>query len=924
VVDLSIPSSILSSVEYGIAAIDRDLRYVYANDAALAMVGVTLDRILGRTPEELFPPELSSPLVAHVREALARGTPVSYDVYIAASDRWYEHRLFPWIGGVTVFFSDITNRKRVEQVLRHSEASQRQLADALRESRDVLSLAMRGGRMGAWSRNLVTDAVWWSRELEEIFGVSPGGFLGTRQGYLQFAHPDDREHIQQAVQAAIDSQTDYVIEFRFQHATGEWRWMEGRGVATYSDDGAPLSLYGVGIDITARKHAEQALADARAAAAADASHLSLAMSSARLGDWRWQAATDVVTMSPRAAELFGIPPGPSMTWTEMRGLLHVDDRERARVAVDQAIATHSDYAIEYRLINGGRERWVSASGRASYAPDGTVVEMRGVVQDISHDRMLVRLDDAVRSLISADDISYTSASFLGNHLGVNRCAYAVVEDDGDSFSLTGNYTHLVGSVVGRYRFSDFGSRTRRLLHAGDPLIIEDAVTDPRIAPAAQPLLAVMAVKAMIAVPILKKQRLVAMMAVQTAAPRRWRADEVDVVKQVASRCWESLQRARIERERAGLLQAAQAANRAKDEFLAMLGHELRNPLSPIVIALQLMRIRGNSGADREREVIERQVSHLTRLVDDLLDVSRISRGKVDLQIELADLADILAQSVETAGPLLESRAHRLDLDVERGRFLVRGDRARLTQVFSNLLTNAAKYTPPGGQVGVTLSIEGDAVIVRVSDTGVGIAPELLPHVFDAFVQGPQSLDRAAGGLGLGLTIVRSLVEQHQGSVTAVSGGVGQGSEFSVRLPIAPVDADIPSPPEVEHLPIDGSGVRVLVVDDNADAADMLATALTLHRFEVRTAHDGVAALSEAATFAPHIALVDIGLPVIDGYELAGRLRKVPGLDEIELIAVTGYGQASDRERSAAAGFVDHLVKPVDIARLTERMLSGRT
>ena len=911
----SIPADILASVDYGVAAVDRHLRYVYVNEAALAMVGVAREAVLGRTPADIFPAAIADEVMARARTAFDTATPATYELHFAPVDRWYENRLFPWPGGIVVFFSDITHRKHAELALRTGEASQRELAAALRESRDVLALAMRGGRMGAWSRNLTTNEIWWSSELEEIFGVSSDDSPRSRPDYLQLAHPDDRPAIDAAVNAAIASHTDYAVEFRFRHPSGEWRWMEGRGGAIYAADGRPLSLYGVGIDITARKEAEHAVTEARAAAAADAAHLSIALSAAKLGDWRWESATDVVTMSPRAADIFDIAPGPQMTWAALRDLLHPDDRERARHAVEEAIEHRGDYAIEYRLTNQGRERWVKASGRAIYAADGRVTGMRGVVQDISHDRLLVRLDDAVRSLVDAEEITFTSATLLGSHLSVNRCAYAIVEDDQDAFLLTGNYTHQTHSIVGRYRFRQFGAECLRLMRVGEPYVVEDAFTDPRVDAAERPSYEATSIRAVICVPIRKEGRFVAAMAVHATTPRRWGQDEVQLVQQVASRCWESLERARVQNERTQLLHAAQAANRAKDEFMAILGHELRNPLSPILTALQLMRARGDTTTAREQQVIERQVRHLMRLVDDLLDVSRIARGKVDLKIERIDIADVIAKAVETASPLLEARQHTLQIQVPAGLAIVAADPARLTQVFSNLLTNAAKYTPAGGRILVTADVREQDVAVSVRDTGVGIAPDMLPHIFDAFVQGPQWVDRAQGGLGLGLTIVRSLVERHGGAVTAVSEGPGRGSELVVRLPLATGALDASAVAEPAFPLPAGNGMRVLVVDDNADAADLLTAALMMNGFMARQAHDPVEALRVAAEFLPQLAVLDIGLPVMDGYELARRLRGIDGLENIRLIAVSGYGQHSDHRRSLEAGFDHHLVKPVDIVPL---------
>jgi signal transduction histidine kinase len=368
---------------------------------------------------------------------------------------------------------------------------------------------------------------------------------------------------------------------------------------------------------------------------------------------------------------------------------------------------------------------------------------------------------------------------------------------------------------------------------------------------------------------------------------------------------------------------AEAASRAKDEFLAMLGHELRNPLAPILTALQLMSIRDAAESTaKERAVIDRQVRHLMRLVDDLLDVSRIARGRIELSRERIELSRIVAQAVEMASPLLEERRHSLMLHVPRNGLIVHGDLTRLSQVVQNLLTNAAKYTEPGGTIEVdTRQVDGFIELV-VKDNGVGIAADMLPTVFDLFVQGRQSLDRSKGGLGLGLTLVRTLVALHGGTVEARSEGPGRGSQFVVRLPAAsPTAPPRPRRSVPRRRSTKGRGVRALIVDDNRDAALMLAEAMRSFGYEVRVASDGPAALDVAPAFRPQVVLLDLGLPVMDGYEVADRLRAA-GVAAL-LIAVTGYGQEADRTRSQSAGFAAHFVKPVDLDELKhslERLL----
>jgi signal transduction histidine kinase len=363
---------------------------------------------------------------------------------------------------------------------------------------------------------------------------------------------------------------------------------------------------------------------------------------------------------------------------------------------------------------------------------------------------------------------------------------------------------------------------------------------------------------------------------------------------------------------------AEVANRSKDEFLAMLGHELRNPLAPIVTALQLMRLRGDETLVRERAVIERQVNHLIRLVDDLLDVSRITRGKIELRRERIELSEIVAKAIEMASPLIEQRQHQLTVDVPRQGFAVDGDAVRLAQVVANLLNNAAKYTEPHGSIAVFAERDGGEVVLRIRDSGIGLSAEMLPRIFDLFVQERQAIDRAQGGLGLGLAIVRVLVELHGGTVEARSEGHGKGAELTVRLPAAEAgERPLPAPPprvEPEVAPLPGA-LRVLVVDDNLDAAELLATTVQMIGHAARVAHDGPAGLRIAADFRADVALLDIGLPVMDGYELARHLRAIPGLESIRLIAVTGYSQEADRAEAAAAGFDLHLVKPIRLEQL---------
>jgi PAS domain S-box-containing protein len=363
-----------------------------------------------------------------------------------------------------------------------------------------------------------------------------------------------------------------------------------------------------------------------------------------------------------------------------------------------------------------------------------------------------------------------------------------------------------------------------------------------------------------------------------------------------------------------------AASRQKDEFLAMLAHELRNPLAPLRNALQIVKLGGNKPhAEQLRAMMERQLLHLVRLVDDLLDVNRITRGKIELRRERVALPAVIENAVEASGPHIEAGKHQLTVSLPPHVLHVEGDLMRLAQVVSNLLNNAAKYTPPGGQIWVTLAHEGGAAVIRVKDSGIGIPHEMLTQVFEMFTQLARSSERTQGGLGIGLTLVKRLVEMHGGTVQAESAGLGHGSEFSVRLPLLGM--------QKRH--VEGSGQpapagparRILVVDDNVDAAESLTKVLQLNGHEVHTVHNGAEALAQAAARRPHVMLLNLGMPGMDGYETAKKVRELQGLDEIVLIAVTGWGQDEDRRRTQEAGFHAHLVKPLDPVSLEQLLAS---
>jgi PAS domain S-box-containing protein len=370
-------------------------------------------------------------------------------------------------------------------------------------------------------------------------------------------------------------------------------------------------------------------------------------------------------------------------------------------------------------------------------------------------------------------------------------------------------------------------------------------------------------------------------------------------------------------------QALRDADRRKDEFLATLAHELRNPLAPIRNSLHILKLLENLPPEVEHlsAIMERQVNHMVRLVDDLMEVSRITRGKIELRKEPVDLAAVLKSAIETSQPLIDGSGHRLHTAVPSLPMTVDGDPVRIAQIFANLLNNAAKYTRPGGHIWLSVRAESDAAVVAIRDSGVGISKEMLPRIFDLFAQDHSAQDLSQGGLGIGLTLVQSLVRMHGGTITVNSPGRGQGSEFIVRLPLMPTPEPPAGAPEPAHAAPATPALRVLVVDDNPDAADSLGRLLALLGAQVHTVHDGAAALKALDTFRPSLVLLDIGMPQMDGYEVARHIRKLDPNKEMMLIALTGWGQDEDRNRSFSAGFDHHLVKPTDIEALQELIKS---
>jgi len=450
----------------------------------------------------------------------------------------------------------------------------------------------------------------------------------------------------------------------------------------------------------------------------------------------------------------------------------------------------------------------------------------------------------------------------------------------------------------------------RVWAAGEPAWISDVVKDPNFPRG--PIAAREGLHAAFGFPITVGTEILGVIAFFSREIRRPDEALLQLFATVGSQIGQFMDRKRSEAE-------LRRANEAKDQFLALLGHELRNPLAPIRNALEVLRTRRNEPAvaAQMHEMMERQTAHMVRLVDDLLDVSRITRGKIGLRKERVDLGVAVERTVDAMRPLLDERGHRLRLSLPTAPIAADVDPTRLEQVLSNLLSNAVKFTPGRGTIAFSVAREGPEAVIRVRDDGIGIRPEMLGRIFEPFAQADRLPERVQEGLGIGLTMARSLVEMHGGTLTAASEGSGQGSEFVVRLPCPPTVKRPAPPAPVPTIRAAARRRRVLVVDDNVDSAESLAVLIQMAGHEVQMAHDGPSALALAREYRPEIVLLDIGLPAgMDGYEVAQRMRPDAGPAGLVLVALTGYGQDEDRRRAAQAGFDHHLVKPVDVGHLT--------
>ena len=794
----------------------------------------------------------------------------------------------------------------------------------------------------------------WNKGAERIFGYKPEEAIGHSVTLLiPPGHEDEEPAILSKLRAG--ERVEHYETIRI-HKDGRLLNVSLTVSPIRDATGRIVGASKIARDITDRFHSQRKLDET-------STRLSLALAAARLGDWSWDAKTDVVTLSQTAATIFDISPGRELTWTELRSLLHSDDAERARIAVERALEAHGDYDIEYRVIQKDDSTvWVSAKGRGIYGDQGEILGMLGLVQDIttrkSIEETLRTQTEALRTLnevgrvISAElDLQKTVQAVTDAATELTRAHfgsffYNVLSEEGASymlFALAGVPRHAFDRFPMPRATDLFGPTFR-----GEGVVrIANVKLDPRYGKNS-PYYGMpeghLPVTSYLAVPVVSSSgEVLGGLFFGHPQPDMFSDREEQIVVGLASqaaiamdnaRLYEAAKKARAEAEKAAndnalLYRQAEESGRLKEEFLATISHELRTPLNAILGWARMLRSGqlSDDNAAKALDTIERNARAQAQLIDDLLDVSRIVTGKLRMDVRPTDPNSFIDAAVEAVRPAAEAKGVRIQKIVDTGAVSVTGDPVRLQQVVWNLLSNAIKFTPRNGRVQIRLERVDSHVEIVVNDTGQGIEADFLPHVFDRFRQADQRTSRQHGGMGLGLAIVRHLVELHGGSVDARSPGEGQGSTFTVLLPITPVyqvdlNGERVHPAARDLLPTTEcadrlDGLRVLIVDDESDTRELLKQGLEFCGAIVTLAASATEALEELNKTKLDVLISDIGMPGEDGYDLIKQVRMLPleSGGRIPAIALTAYTRVEDRLHALRSGYHMHVPKPVELAEL---------
>jgi PAS domain S-box-containing protein len=925
--------------------------------------------------------------------------------------------------------SILAARQRVERELLDAKEALERKTEELQDVRARLEATLSAAEIGTWTWDIRQDRVVLDANLARMFEVSPEAAAGAPlQSYLAAIHPQDRPRVQAAIAQSLDSENGrYELDFRVMRSDGSIRWLSVRGVVQRDATGTPTHLPGVSIDITARKRAEDAVRES-------AERLQLTLAAGALGDWSWDAKTDLISFGTRAAEIFGVSANARLTRARMRELMTAEDAERMNAAFEDALKNRADYNLECRLVRpSGEHCWAAALGRPVYDAYGAVSGVAGVVQDITERKQSEAIRTRLADVVASSDDAIISKTLDGVITSWNQGAerifgYSPDEAIGQPVTLLIPPDHVdeEPEILARLRRGERIEHYETVRRRKDGTILDvslsvspvrdvngaiigaskiarDVTHQKRADEALQAsnqrfrLMADSAPALIWMADVTKActwfnqawleftgrtmeqelgfgwvqnippedldrflQTYAASFDARTAfkmehrlgchdGSSRWVINNAVPLFEAAhggfsgyiGSCIDITELRQAAGEREHLLQSERAARteaerlgRLKDEFLATLSHELRTPLNAILGWATLLR-RIPIGSDdhlKGLETIERNARVQTQIIADLLDMSGIISGKVQLDVQPVDLREVISAALDAVRPSADAKNVRLraTLDAKVGR--IRGDANRLQQVLWNLLTNAVKFTPAGGRIDVVLERVNSHVEIAVEDSGIGIKPEFLAFVFDRFRQADASITRRHGGLGLGLSIVKHLVELHGGTVRVKSPGDGQGSTFIVALPISVVRSDDagrherPSFAEVDLFSVklpSLAGITVLIVDDEPDARVLISRLVEERGARAIVAGSGEETLRLLGVESIDILVSDIGMPDYDGYRLIQAIRAldVKRLRNIPAIALTAYARAEDRQRALLAGYQMHLSKPVEPRELVAGIAS---
>ncbi|MCY0993354.1 ATP-binding protein [Nannocystis sp. ILAH1] len=779
----------------------------------------------------------------------------------------------------------------LENALQHRRLA-RELADsrAAEAARAAeagrLSLGLQAAGVCAWEWNTETGEVLWSEAIFDMLGLKLGDPTPNAAEWFALMHPDDVEGVRSNTERSVRARASCYAEFRVRRSDGTYRWIAAKGDLMPTPDGrGPVRYVGANYDITARRDAVAALRDSEERQRKLADNLPSGFiyqviehpDGARRFSYVSRGVEAISGVGPD--EILAHPMG-LYAWILPEDLALVTRVETA------AFRERERFDCLFRIRGRHDLRWLHCRSAPRYLADGSTA-WDGIALDVTEH---VQAEEALR----ASEARYRT---LFTSIDEGFCVIEVLFADDRAVDY--RFLEVNPAFEKHTGLRDAAGKTMRELAPDHDAHWFELYGE--VARTGRPTR------------FINEARALGDRWFDVYAFKLGDGDRVAIIfTDISAR-----RHAEAERER--LVEQLRDADRKKDDFIALLAHELRNPLAPIRTGLQVTRLaRGNPDmVARAQDMMDRQLSHMVRLIDDLMDVSRIGRNKLELRRGRILLADVLGSAVETARPQIEAAGHDLQLALPPAPVWLDADLTRLAQVFSNLLTNSAKYTAPGGRIRLAAERRGDDVVVTVTDNGTGIPADSLTSIFDMFSQVDRTLERSAGGLGVGLALVKGLVEMHGGSVSAASDGEGRGSTFTVRLP-ALAEAARHAPADVPQL-AHGPACRVLVVDDNHDGAGAMAMMLEMLGHDVRTAHDGVEAVEVAGAFRPQVILMDVGMPRLNGLDATRQIRERPWGKDIAIIALTGWGQDADRARSKAAGCDCHLVKPVNLGDL-ERTL----